>query len=328
MTFRTLALLLLLMSACAVPRTQTDFSLSRQGGSGDDFQFVSSTDLRVSGLVSEGLGFAAIGRLYNAEARLRQALYLEPNNDRIAFNLAVVLNQAGQSQEALEILRRLVAKEPRNPTYLQALADALAIVGEHEEARAKLKEVFVMFKEANNLPRAALIARSISNLAFGFGNEQEALCYSYEAFTLTPLAPQVSAHIRLLVALNLFDEAKSFAQSQGALALEPAALHALAMAKYATGDFRGAVESEESALGRVAQAPGLGMEMNAAWVIMKQQVPDTADTKSETESDERRLELQEGVVQFADRAPYEIVMWPTALRRELVKSAAQWKQES
>lgn len=326
MKFRAFALLLLLMSACAVPRTYTDFSLSRQSVNGEGPEFISSTDLRVSGLVSEGLGFAAIGRLYNAEARLRQALYLEPHNDRIAFNLAAILNQAGQSQEALEILRRLVAKEPRNPNYLQALADAVAIEGDHEEAKAKLKEVFVIFKEAHNLPRAALIARSISNIAFGFGNEQEALCYSYEAFTLTPLASQVSAHLRLLVALNLFEEAKSFAQSQGALALEPAALHALAMAKYATGDFRGAVETEENALGRVAQAPGLGQEMNAAWLIMKQQVPDTGEISSE--SDERRLELQEGAVQFAEGAPYEIVMWPTALRRELVKSVNQWKLES
>jgi tetratricopeptide (TPR) repeat protein len=326
MKFRALAPLLFLMSACAVPRAHTDFSLSRQGGSGEEYQFVSSTDLRVSGLVSEGLGFANIGRLYNAEGRLRQALYLEPNNDRIAFNLAVILNQAGQSQEALEILRRLVAKEPRNPAYLQALADAVAIEGDHEEAKAKLKDVFVIFKEANNLPRAALIARSISNIAFGFGNEPEALCYSFEAVTLTPIASQVSAHLRLLVALNLFEQAKSFAQSQGALAMEPAALHALAMAKYATGDFRGAVETEESALGRVAQAPGLGQEMNAAWLIMRQKVPDTAETPQE--SDERRLELQDGAVQFVERAPYELVMWPTALRRELVKSVNQWKQDS
>ena len=326
MTNRSLILLLLLASACAVPHTHNDFSLTRQGLGDGQSQFVSSTDLRVAGLVSEGLSFASIGRLFNAEGRLRQALYLEPNNDRIAFNLAIVLNQSLQSQEALEILHRLVTKEPRNPSYLQALADALEAAGEHEAAKVKLKEAFAIFKDANNLPRASMIARSISNIAFGFGNEQEALCYSYEALALSPTAPQVSAHLRLLVALNLFEEAKSFAGAQGSLASEPLALHTLALAKYATGDFKGALESEESALGRVAQAPTLGQEMNVAWVIIKQQVPDPAEASDE--SKEKIIESQEAAVEFAERVPYELVMWPTALRRELVKMSAQWKEVS
>ena len=326
MTYRSLPLLLVLASACAVPRAHDNFTLSRQGGGDGPTEFVSSTDLRVAGLVSEGLGFANIGRLYNAEGRLRQALYLEPSNDRIAFNLAVVLSQAGQSHEALEIMNRLVAKEPRNPTYLQALSDALEIAGDHESAKAKLKEAFAIFKEASNFPRASLIARSISNVAFGSGNEQEALCYSYEAFSLSPTAPQVSAHLRLLVALNLFDEAKTFAAAQGPLASEPLAIHTLAMAKYATGDYRGALETEESALGRVAQAPALGQEMHVAWVIMKQQVPDTAEPSDEAK--EKIIESRESAVQFAEQAPYELVMWPAALRRELVKMVSQGEQES
>jgi tetratricopeptide (TPR) repeat protein len=223
-------------------------------------------------------------------------------------------------------LRRLESREPHNPTYLQAHADALEVAGRHEEAKAKLKEAFSIFKGAKNLPRAAVIARSISNIAFGFGSEQEALCYSYEAVTLSPVASQVSAHLRLLVALNLYGTAKEFAQSQGALAMEPAALHALAMAKYATGDFRGALETEESALGRIAQAPGLGLEMNTSWVLMKQQVPDTEQPNEETE--ERTAELKDGAVQFAERSPYELVMWPPSLRRELLTMTPQWKEAS
>lgn len=325
MTYRSLVLLLLLVPACAVPRSQNDFALTRQGVSNGQSEFISSADLRVAGLVSEGLGFANIGRLFNAEGRLRQALFLDPNNSHVAFNLAVILSQSGQSQEARQILNGLIAKEPRNPAYLQALADAEESAGEHEAAKAKLKEVFALFMGGNNLPRASLIARSISNIAFGMGNEQEALCYSYEAFSLAQSAPQVSAHLRLLVALNLFEEAKSFAQAQGPLAMEPLALNALAMAKYSTGDYRGALETEESALGRVAQAPELGLEMNVAWVIMKQRVPDSAEPTDE--SNEKMYESKESAVQFAERAPYELVMWPTELRRELLKLSAQWKQE-
>lgn len=334
MTYRFLALSILLASACAVPRTHTDFSLSRKGAGGEPTEFISSSDLRVAGLVSEGLSFASIGRLYNAEARLRQALYIEPNNDRIAFNLAIVLSQAGQSQGALEIMNRLVAKEPKNPAYMQALADALEASGDHEGAKAKLKEAFVIFKENNNFPRASLIARSIANIAFGVGNEQEALCYSYEALSLAPSGPQASAHLRVLVALNLFQEAIVLAPALGPLAMEPLGLHSLAMAKYATGDFKGALEAEESALGRIALAPELGIEMNTAWVLMKEQVPDTADVTAEApaeeasaESEEKMVELREGAVQFYERASYELVTWPAALRRELVKKAAEWKTE-
>jgi len=318
MIHRILLVALVLSTSCAMQRNNTDFSLSQRGGSGDDGEFASSKDLRVSGLVSEGLGFANVGRLYNAEARLRQAMYLEPSNDRIAFNLAVIVNQAGQSQEAKQIMQRLLGKEPRNPTYLQAMADISVSDGDHEGAKTILKDAFTIFKSAENLPRAALIARSISNIAFGMGNEQEALCYSYEAFAMSPTPNQVSAHARLLVALNLFDEAQVFVNAQRALATEPVAHHALAMAMFAKGEYKGALEAEDAALGRIAVMPEMSQELNAAWWVMKQHVPDEKEPSDE--ANEKMIELRESAVQYAERQPYELVMWPAALRRELMKS--------
>ena len=318
MIHRILLVALVLSTSCAMQRNNTDFSLSQRGGSGDDGEFASSKDLRVSGLVSEGLGFANVGRLYNAEGRLRQAMYLEPSNDRIAFNLAVIINQAGQSQEAKQIMKRLLAKEPRNPTYLQAMADISVSDGDHEGAKTILKGAFTIFKSAGNFPRAALIARSISNIAFGMGNEQEALCYSYEAFAMSPTPKQVSAHARLLVALNLFDEAQVFVNAQRALATEPVAHHALAMAMFAKGEYKGALEAEDAALGRIAVMPEMSQELNAAWWVMKQHVPDEKEPSDE--ANEKMIELRESAVQYAERQPYELVMWPAALRRELMKS--------
>jgi hypothetical protein len=36
------------------------------------------------------------------------------------------------------------------------------------------------------------------------------------------------------------------------------------------------------------------------------------------ESEEKMAEFKEDASQFADRQPYELVMWPAALRRELI----------
>jgi tetratricopeptide (TPR) repeat protein len=285
---------------------------------GEEEVFASSKDLRVAGLVSEGLSFANNGRLFNAEGRLRQAYYLEPTNDRIAFNLAIIANQSGESDEALTIMEALLAKDPRNPHYLQALADVWGAQGEHETAKVKLKEAFSIFKSAGNAPRAALVARSISNIAFGIGNEQEALCYSYEAFSLSPTPPQVSAHARLLVGLNFFDQAIEFVRANKPLAGEPAAFHALAMAFFAKGDNAAALEAEDNAVGRISQAPELSEEINTAWWLMKAWVPTESTVSSDWE--EKTAELREGATQFAERSPYELVMWPAELRQELVKA--------
>lgn len=315
-----LVAVLTLATGCAIPRDNTTFSLSRRGLGGEEQVFASSKDLRVSGLVSEGLTFANAGRLYNAEGRLRQAYYLEPTNDRIAFNLAVIANQSGESDEALSMIERLLAKEPRNPHYLQALADVRESQGMHEVAKEKLKEAFSIFKSAGNAPRSALVARSISNIAFGVGNEQEALCYSFEAFSLSPTPREASAHARLLVGLNLFDQALEFIRSHKPLATDAASFHALAMAFYAKGDMKAALEAEDNAVGRLAQSPELSQEINTAWWLMKTRAPQ--DSGTPYNDDEKMTELKEGAVQFAERQPYELVMWPADLRRELVKATS------
>lgn len=312
--------LAVLLTSCAIPRDNTKFSLSRPGVDGDQEVFASSKDLRVAGLVSEGLAFANNGRLFNAEGRLRQAYYLEPTNDRIAFNLAVIANQSGESDEALSIIEGLLAKEPRNPHYLHALAEVRESQGQHDVAKLKLKEAFSIFKSAKNAPRAALMARSIANIAFGTGHEQEALCYSFEALSLSPTPQQVAAHARLLVGLNLFEQAIEFIQAHKPLAGEALTFHALGMAYFATGDMKAALEAEDNAVGRLAQAPELSQEINTAWWLMKSNVPAEASMTDAT--NEKMEELKEGAIQYAERQPYELVTWPAALRRELLKATS------
>lgn len=314
MYHRSLLVVAFFAASCAAPRAHNQFSLSSRTSQGEEIEFASSKDLLVSGLVSEGLSFTKKGRLFDAESRLRQASYLEPSNDRIAFNLAVVINQAGQSDEALQILEKLLAKEPQNPNYLQALADALVSQGRYEEAKDRLKQAFALFKGATNLPRAALLARSISNIALGIGQEQEALCYSYEAVSLAPNATQIGMHARVLVALNLFEQTESFVKRRKSAADQALTFHSLAMARFARGELPNALEAAEVALDRLTESPELSSEVTTAWWLIKSKVPDSQATE---ESQQRMREMKADVIEFRDRNPYELVMWPAALRREL-----------
>jgi len=313
---RCLIIALFVLTSCALPRAHREFSVKDSGSGDQSGEFASSKDLLVSGLVSEGLALSQGGRFLEAEGRLRQARYLEPANDRISFNLAVIINQSGQSEESLAILTRLLSNEPQNPNYLQGIADANLSLRNYDKTREYLKEAFELVKGVGNNARAAVLARSISNVAFGAGYEQEALCYSYEAVTLGPSPVQYATHARLLVALNLFSQAETFLKSKSGALNEPLANHVVALARYGQGNFRGALEAEEGALGRISQAPELSQEVTVAWWLMKAKLP---DDKRDDVGQERERELRDNVIQFGQKQGYELVMWPAALRRELVR---------
>jgi len=325
------------VTSCAVPRSHKDFSLSRPGLGDNQEEFVSSTDLRVAGLVSEGLSFANNGRMFNAEGRMRQAAFLEPSNDRIAFNLAVILNQSEQSAEALAILERLLAKEPQNPNYLQAAADVLVSEGRHEEAKSKLKEAFAILKAAKNSARAAVVARSISNIAFGVGSEQEALCYSYEALTLAPSAVQLGFHASTMVALNLYESASRFINEQ--VELDPARgsgsqvhfAHGLALG--AVGQSEKSLQEVEVALDLLGDNPDIVPEVNAVWWLLKQGPvsakldanvlePKILDPKVIEAEAQMKETFFSDVQRLKERPTYSLIRWPPQFR-EMLESAEQ-----
>jgi hypothetical protein len=53
---------------------------------------------------------------------------------------------------------------------------------------------------------------------------------------------------------------------------------------------------------------------------MKTRAPE--DSGTPYKDDEKMTELKEGAVQFAERQPYELVMWPADLRRELLRATS------
>ncbi len=262
-----------LFCGCAVPVDPRTNATGAAEIGGEIVPFSKPKELLLAGLVDDGLGLAVKNRYFDAESRLRQAQYLDPNNERVLFNLALVLNQTAQSEEAEVLLTELNSRKPGVPNTLFALADTKAALYKFDEAIGYLKDIFKLLKKAKNTGRMAQVARSISNLAYRAGNELEALCYSYEAYQLAPSAEQLGYHGRMLVALGLYQSALQFidreTKADPTFAKRAAVKHALALSRFVTGDVKGALEAENQALDFVSKEPELGGEINAAWYVIR-----------------------------------------------------------
>lgn len=306
------------LAGCAVPVSHQHFSIP--AGLGREGEFASTKDLRVAGLTAEAMSYSKRGRFFEAENRLRQADYLTPNNERLEYSLAVAMNQNGESEDAKLLVEELLRRKPNDPNLLAALADIEFSLGEPGASRTRLKSSFVQFRDARNAPQAARLARSISNLAFIEGNEQEALCYSFEAWTLGQNSEQLAWHARLLVALNFYGEAKATidaagSKSKGLLRSAPVQL-ALAFARAGLGDHQGASEAAEVAVDLSSESPEMGAEISTAAWLISQHLGSSPATPGSEELEAERLE---GVVAFHERAPHEIITWPPELREQLGK---------
>lgn len=346
----------LALAACALPIAPEREMIGVREVAGVPQVFAARRELVAAGLVNEAMQLVKVNRYFDAEKRLRQALFLQPENEQVQFNLALVLHQIGQPDEAREIMNELRVRQPRRPAYLVALADVALSLGEPQRARTLLKEAFRLYSDAQNLAQAARVARSIANVDFEVGYEQEALCYSYEAYSLAPGPEQLGWHARLLVAQNLHQTALDLIAAT--LKLTPAdgssapVQHALALARYAGGDAVGALAAEELALDLVSQSPDLGAEINAAWWVLQQErlqrfvqaQPEQAEPaqeqaeeavqpsakaadasdQSELLDPEKRAELEEKleamrpeVHDFSQQGGLMLITWPLSLRQAL-----------
>jgi tetratricopeptide (TPR) repeat protein len=312
------AMMSLALVGCAIPRDHHTFSVYAPGS--EQNPFLSTDALLTNGLVSESISYGTKGRLFEAESRLRKALYLDSNNDGIRFNLAVVIGQGGNAEEALEILTSLRSSLGEQPYLLIATADIYNARGDRERARTELKKAFSTYRSAANDAQAAIIARSISNLAFAQGLEQEALCYSWEALSLAPSPQQLGAHAGLLVGLNMFSAAESYTKSRikeaPALGASVQVHYGLSLAYVGRGDIPGALREIEVAQDLLAENPEVGTEVNSLWYILKSLSPDPEDTEATRQKiQQARLDAS----RLRDQPPYALARWPAAARDLLNK---------
>jgi tetratricopeptide (TPR) repeat protein len=89
-----------------------------------------------------GLAYRDAGRLEEAEARLRQAIQLNPKQAEALQALGLLLVQQHRSVEAIEVLERHVELAPEDAVTLRALSNELARARRAEEGVALLEKAW------------------------------------------------------------------------------------------------------------------------------------------------------------------------------------------
>lgn len=235
-----LALLSLLLAACALPVAEIDHQ-----------EFVPNRDLSAVSLAREGTAYYQKSRFVEAEFSFRKALYLYPNAKNVKANLASALRASGQYDEAEDILIALNAGAPKSIEYLGSLARLYVEKGDYAAARRYFTQAYEVALEKEDFASAARFARSLSVLAFRIGDEPAALCQSALASTLSADAENTARHARLLLASHQTDKAQALTNSylnQPGVARDPAVQHELGMAQFAMANYKEAQDSERAVL--------------------------------------------------------------------------------
>ena len=97
-----------------------------------DFLKHSPTDVTAIRMLAE-IGIR-LGRLEDAELLLARCLELAPGFTAARHNYAIVLHRRNKAAEVLPEVDRLLAADPRNPSYRNLKAAALSRVGDYEQA--------------------------------------------------------------------------------------------------------------------------------------------------------------------------------------------------
>ncbi len=264
-------ILLLLFQGCALPRDV-----------GSEQNFIERGDLRATNLGREGLNYYSRGRFQDAELRLRQALYLDPSADNLKLNLAATLQGVGLYAEAHQIFTELKAKYPDDPRIFSAEASLYATERKYPEARRSYEQALTMYLASPTKGiEAAAMARSLANLMFRGGFEEDALCYSEQAVMLKLLADEVAKHGRLLIAMNEYDRAAAYVNAymnDNDLRADPALNATLAVAAFGQGDLEQSAARATSVLTKENVSPD---NLALMRLILKYAEPAARDTEED-----------------------------------------------
>lgn len=239
-------------------------------------QFVGDRELAAVKFSRLGLAQMARGQLIDAELNLRQALYLYPNLSNLKQNLALVLSKQGEVEQAQEIFDDLL-RSTTDPLALRlAQGDMFYFHGDFESAAKYYLAAYGLAEKAQKSQELARINRSLAVLYFKIGKEEQALCYSQQAFALRPgNMDEAYRHIRMLIALNQFSQAaqsiskiaSSSATTQPAapaLLTEPRLLYLQGLSEFARKNFALALKDANSSLD--LGASDFGIEAEATWL--------------------------------------------------------------
>ena len=252
--------------ACAVPRWDQP-----------DQTFVSDNELSAAALDRQGLNFAAQSRLVDAELKFRQALYLYPQAETISFNLAVVLDQAGLTEEAISIYNELLARYPEAIQYRVGLGHAYLSSQNFDLAVKHYSLALSLSEKLNNKKAQSDIARSLSVIYFSAGQEEQALCYSRLAQALDDSSPEeMVRHMRLMIGTGHgVSEQQNFRDFIEAHKLEkdPRVDTLQALLAFALGNFKESKDRTDEAYDLATNLPDLRKDLIVLTKVLARLVP-------------------------------------------------------
>jgi len=167
-------------------------------------------EIEASALMSEGNSYFKGGRFIEAELAFRETLALFPASEYAKANLAMTLQSGGDLQESKFLYEELVALRPLNFDYRFGLARTLIKLHKYEYAIATLNEAIKLAEQNLKYPAAAIGSRNLAVLHFSIGEEEEAVCASGMAYFYKPDRDEQIRHVRLLLAVGLYDQAEKF----------------------------------------------------------------------------------------------------------------------
>lgn len=314
-----------LCTACAAPRWEN----SRQS-------FVSGDQLTAVDLAREAAALYSSKRYADAELKLRQAAYLR-SSDNLRANLANALAAQRSFDEALEIYRDLIAKNPRSTDYYTGLGRTLFAAGEFRAGSQALERAIDLSYSKKEIERGKIagLERSLAVLSFKAGWEEEALCHSRNAVNLDSGPEQLSRHVRLLVATGRLEEADDIVTGYYATdAAKPdgALYHYLALIRFHQGNYAEARDLEEKALDAVRSPTANGSENRLEMVMVKGlaeektggPVVSRKDLEEEEKQEEiaRAEEMLTGSLESLSRQDQKLTLyWPTGVLEAYQKEA-------
>ena len=236
------------------------------------------------------------GELARAEPLYRQVLAADPRNFDALSLLAVLANQTGHPQAAIELLRRADAVRPNDPRLRAATAEAYSSLGDHFSRQRALAPAIDAYRNALSL--RADMPETANNLGLALGMSGR-LNDAVEAYrhAIAHRPTLAEAHSNLSDALRVlgrYDQA--IAAAREAIRLRPAypeAFNNLGNALVALGRIKEGVEAYESALrtnpdsaetwnnlGNARAALGLGDQAGEAYKNAVRLRPDFAEALS------------------------------------------------
>jgi tetratricopeptide (TPR) repeat protein len=143
---------------------------------------------------------ARLRRYHDAQTLLERCLELSPSFDAARHNYAVVLNRQGKGAAALPHVEALLAKDPRNPGYLNLQAAVLANVGDYAESIEVYEAVLREF------PRQPKIWMSFGHSLKTAGRQGESVAAYRRAIAMQPTLGEAYWSLANLKTFRFSDE--------------------------------------------------------------------------------------------------------------------------